>query len=165
MDLRKAVRDPWVWGQLVLIGLVGAGIPLAAARQWPLLAPAAPGWRLPGIVIFGLGVGIALLGVRSLGPNLTPGTEPMASGRMVETGAYRHVRHPVYLGLILILAGWAWWHSNAWLGLLVGLLGFGYFDRKAAAEERWMLRRFPAYAAYRARVPKLIPRLRRPAVG
>jgi protein-S-isoprenylcysteine O-methyltransferase Ste14 len=111
------------------------------------------------MLLLGLGLSVSLLGARSLGPNLTPGTEPLASGVLVERGAYRHVRHPVYLGLILVLAGWAWWFANGWLGLIAGLASFGYFDRKATAEERWLLRRFPAYREYQGRVPKLIPRL------
>ena len=28
MDLHKATRDPWVWGQLALFALVGLGAPL-----------------------------------------------------------------------------------------------------------------------------------------
>lgn len=159
MDLARAARDPWVWGQLILIGVVGAGTHLGVAQRWPLCSVAPLGWRIPGLLLLGLGLSVSLLGARSLGPNLTPGTEPLATGVLVERGAYRHVRHPVYLGLILVLAGWAWWFANGWLGLFAGVAGFGYFDRKAAAEERWLMRRFPAYRDYQGRVPKLIPRL------
>ena len=165
MDLHKAVRDPWVWGQCLLAGIILVGLPLVRSLLppdstiAPFFAPAPPPWRLLAIVPWLSGAGIAIWGVRSLGPNLTPGTEPLATGKLVERGAYRVVRHPLYLGFILLLWGTAWGISNAAVGAVSGLMALGYFDRKAAAEERWLGRRFPAYAAYRSRVPKLIPRL------
>ena len=88
MDLAKAARDPWVWGQTVLFLLVGLAAPLlpryvnlGAAdfllnRVDPALDPLArpgPDRRRAGLV--------ALWGMRSLGSNLTPGTEPLAGSR------------------------------------------------------------------------------------
>ncbi|MBK8002650.1 MAG: isoprenylcysteine carboxylmethyltransferase family protein [Gemmatimonadetes bacterium] len=107
-----------------------------------------------------LGALVTLWGFGSLGPNLTPGTEPLAAGQMVERGAYAWVRHPIYVGLSLFLAGWSGWTGNPATLVLTAVLSFGYFDRKAAAEERWMTTRFPGYAAYQHRVGKLWPRLR-----
>lgn len=161
----KALRDPWVWGQMLLMLAVGA-LPWLAGRVPPdgvaghLLRPAAPGWRLAAVVALIPGLGMLIWGALSLGPNLTPATEPRTKGTMVERGAYRVVRHPIYLGLSLTLWGLAWGLTTPTMGLIAGIVSFGYFDRKAAVEERWMLARFPAYAAYRTRVRKLIPGLR-----
>ena len=165
MDLHKAVRDPWVWGQAGLIGGIMGGLPVLRALLPGesaialLLVPAHMPWRLMALVPTLAGAGVAWWGARSLGPNLTPGTEPLASGVLVERGAYRVVRHPIYLGMALLLWGAAWGITNGRVGALGGLVALAYFDRKAAAEERWLSRRFPAFAAYRSRVPKLIPRL------
>jgi len=167
MDLGKAMRDPWVWGQVVLIACVGAGIPLAIRYADPagvlgrLVAPAIGSWRLPALLVVAAGVLVCLWGIRSLGPNLTPGTEPVTGGAFVRTGAYARVRHPIYFGIILLLWGVAWGLSNPGTGLLVFAVSFLYFDRKATVEERWMTRRFADYTAYRERVPKLLPRLTR----
>jgi protein-S-isoprenylcysteine O-methyltransferase Ste14 len=166
MDLGKAARDPWVWGQVVLFAAVAGGIPLAIDRADPatvigrVVAPSTPLWRLPALLALGAGAVVLALGLRSLGKNLTPGTEPLADAAFVHTGAYTRVRHPIYLGIILVLWGIAWGLSNPATGLLVLVVSFLYFDRKAAVEERWMTQRFPGYAAYRQRVPKLVPRLR-----
>jgi len=168
MDLRKAARDPWVWGQATLILLVVVGLPWLVRQADPAttlgraLAPASRGWRLAALLPFAAGVLVSLWGVRSLGPNLTPGTEPLAEGTFTDTGAYTRVRHPVYVGVILLLWGAGWWLSNPAIGLVTLVISFVYFDRKAAVEEAWMTRRFPGYAVYRERVPKLIPRLTRP---
>jgi len=166
MDLNKAARDPWVWGQVGLIGLVVLGAPALAERglAWgpPTLSPLAG--RVAGAGLGIAGALVTLWGFRSLGPNLTPGTEPLATGQLVERGAYAHMRHPIYTGLSLFLAGWAGWVGTPLLMVVAGILSFGYFDRKAAAEERWMTSRFPAYREYQARVGKFLPR-HRPGYG
>lgn len=159
MDLRKAARDPWVWGQVALFGLVVVGVP-SLVRAGALGGQASETLRRPGLVLLGLGLGILAWGFGSIGRNLTPGTEPLPEGRFVSGGAYGFVRHPVYLGIVLLLAGWAWWIGNPWYGILTGAVSFAYFDRKAAVEERWMVARFPEYGQYRARVGKLLPRRR-----
>lgn len=171
MDLGKAARDPWVWGQIALIAAVAGGIPLAIRYADPasalgrVVAPSNPAWRLPALLVLAAGTVVAIWGLRSLGKNLTPGTEPLADATLVRTGAYTRVRHPIYLGIILILWGVAWGLSNPATGLVALAVSLLYFDRKGAAEERWMSQRFPAYAAYRKQVPKLVPRLRRSGAG
>lgn len=158
MDLRKAARDPWVWGQLALFVAVLAGLPALVAAG--TLGGRLEGtWRVVAATVACLGGVVLGWGFQSLGPNLTPGTEPLPQGRLVATGAYAWVRHPVYLGLVLFLAGWAGWIGNPWHALLTGAVSLGYFDRKAATEERWMTSRFPGYAAYCQAVGKWLPRL------
>lgn len=163
MKLGNALRDPWVWGQGLLILAVGS---LALFAQWAspdtlagrLLLPSSFEWRVAALIVAVPGVALLWWGFFSLGPNLTPATEPLPEGQMVERGAYRVVRHPIYVGLSLTLWGFAWWLTTPWMGLIVGAVSFLYFDRKAAVEERWMVARFPGYEAYRQRVGKMFPR-------
>lgn len=163
MNLQRAAHDPWVWGQVVLLLAVFAGIPLLQHRLAPempvarWLVPAPLFLRLGGAVPLAAGVALLVWGFRSLGPNLTPATEPLAGGTFVETGAYQMVRHPIYLGLVLLLWAAGWCYTGPGPGLVVGVISYLYFDRKAAVEERLMSARFPAYLAYRERVPKLLP--------
>lgn len=163
MKLGNALRDPWVWGQGLLF-LAVAALPLLARQAAPgtvagwFLLPASFGWRLAALIVVVPGLTLLWWGLASLGPNLTPATEPLPEGTLVERGAYTVVRHPIYAGLSLTLWGAAWWLTTPWMGLVIGVVAFGYFDRKAAVEERWMLARFPGYQAYRSRVGKLFPR-------
>jgi len=165
MKLGNAARDPWVWGQALLLLAVGT-LPLLRQSVPPdsllarLLAPAELPWRLGALLPLVPGVVILLWGALSLGRNLTPATEPLPDSELVVRGAYKLVRHPIYLGVILCLWSAAWWLTRPSVSLVVAALCYLYFDRKAAVEERRMLARFPAYAAYRARVPKLVPRVR-----
>lgn len=164
MKLGNSLRDPWVWGQGLLFLAVG-GLPLLARRVEPgslagtLLLPAPFALRVAAVVPLLPGLILLWWGFISLGPNLTPATEPLAEGVMVERGAYRLVRHPIYAGLSLVLWAFGWWLTTPWMGAVVGAVAFGYFSRKAAVEERWMVSRFPAYAEYRKRVGKLFPKI------
>jgi protein-S-isoprenylcysteine O-methyltransferase Ste14 len=162
MDLAKAARDPWVWGQLALFLLVGLAAPLLP-RHVNLGAADAflnridPDWiRWLGAAVMVAGGLVVVWGIRSLGRNLTPGIEPLAGAALITTGAYAHVRHPIYTGVVLLLAGYTLAWSNWTLGLIVGFIALQYFQAKAAAEERWLMERFPAYQAYMRRVPRRV---------
>ena len=162
MDLAKAARDPWVWGQLGLFLLVGLAAPLLP--RYVNLGPADsllnridPDWirRLGGALMAAGGL-VALWGIRSLGRNLTPGTEPLPGSELNTTGAYAHVRHPIYTGVVLLLAGYTIAWSNWTLGLAAGFVALQYFQAKATAEERWLVERFPAYSTYMRQVPRRV---------
>jgi protein-S-isoprenylcysteine O-methyltransferase Ste14 len=137
---------------------------------------------LPGVVAFGLPVSIGLSGGHGVGQAipaaalLTPGTalliwcvrEFYVAGRgtlapwdppqhLVTSGPYRLSRNPMYLGVVLILAGWCTlWGSRA-LIIYTALIMMGFHLRVLLAEEPWARRRFGAeWDAYRARVPRWV---------
>lgn len=71
----------------------------------PSLAPGV--WALPGLVPIALGVGLnvaAVVAFRRARTTTEPDGEPAA---LVRDGVYRFVRNPMYLGGVLILAGYA----------------------------------------------------------
>lgn len=71
---------------------------------------------------------------------------------------YEHLRHPILLGLIL--AFWATPHMTA--GHLLFAAGLtAYMIIGSHFEEKDLVATFAGYADYRARVPSLVPRLRR----
>lgn len=160
--MHKAVRDPWVWGQLALFVLVGLGAPLLPryvnlGHVDPVINRVDPdGIRWLGAPLIAAGIALASWGVRSLGRSLTPGTEPLPGAPLVTSGAYAHVRHPIYAGIVLLLAGYTLAWSNWTLALLAGVLVRAYFDGKARAEERWLVRRHPTYQAYMRQVPRRV---------
>ena len=112
--------------------------------------------RVAGGIAITLGALIAIAGALSLGRNLTPLPHPIDSATLVEGGAYRLVRHPIYSGLCLAAIGWALWCNSA-ITLLTAAVLFVFFDIKSRREERWLVERFTNYADYRRRVKKLIP--------
>ena len=164
MDLTKAARDRWVWGQMVLLILVVVGapvIPRTVNLGWadPILGLVDPmPFRLLGALIAILGLGEMIWGFRSLGKSLTPGVEPLPQAELAKTGAYAYVRHPIYFGVILALAGYTLFWSNWRLAMIAGGVSLLFFDGKAAVEERYLVERFPGYEEYRRQVPRLLPR-------
>ncbi len=162
MQLKDVARDPWVRAQFLLAGIIFLAAPLLTRINLgpldPLFGMADPRWlRFLGAGMLLTGIGISWWGVRSLGPSLTPSVTPLEQGVLVDTGAYARVRHPIYTGMILLLTGYTLAWSNWRLALIVGLGTTLFFDRKAGAEESNMTARFPGYATYRRRVPKLWP--------
>ena len=152
----KGVRgEGWVLVQGVLLALVAFGPrTLAELPPWPGAVAAISGPA--GTFLLLAGGAISALAALGLGPNLTPLPHPKEGGTLVETGLYGLVRHPIYFGLIVAAFGWAL-AVQGWLTLVYALVLFGFFDLKSRREERWLMGRFPAYAAYRRRVRRLIP--------
>jgi len=86
-----------------------------------------------------------------------------ADHRVVDTGPYRIVRHPIYSGITLASFATAILRGTlvAWLGMIVMTLGWYV---KARMEEEFLREELgaDAYGAYERRVPMLVPLLRRP---
>jgi protein-S-isoprenylcysteine O-methyltransferase Ste14 len=162
MDLAKAARDPWVWGQTLMFVLVGVAAPVMprhlnlGAADFMLNRIDLYWIRWLGAALMIAGGSVSVWGIRSLGSNLTPGTEPLRGAQLITTGAYAHFRHPIYAGVVLLLAGYTLAWSNWTLALIVGLIALQYFKAKAGAEERWLMERFPAYKAYMRQVPRRV---------
>ena len=91
-------------------------------------------------------------------PRSKPFSVPAAEGatKLVETGVFSLVRHPIYTGLTLVALGWsAIWMSLAVFATTVAL--FIFFDMKSRRLERWLQEKFGGYGRYKMRVRKLVP--------
>jgi len=78
---------------------------------------------------------------------------------LATTGPYAYVRHPQYVGFVLILVGFLFQWPTLLTALMFPLLLVMYV-RLARSEEREALREFgDAYVRYMARTPAFIPRL------
>jgi protein-S-isoprenylcysteine O-methyltransferase Ste14 len=75
------------------------------------------------------------------------------------TGPYAYTRNPLYLGSMLIAAGFAV-ALMSWAMALVLAAGFAIiYIPVIASEERFLRGAFPAFDEYCRRVPRLVPRL------
>jgi protein-S-isoprenylcysteine O-methyltransferase Ste14 len=140
----------WVLGQNMLFCAVLAG-GIFCRHQWqntPL--------TFCGIVLIVIAAGCGLAGAVSLGRNLTPFPTPSASVRLVQSGIYGLMRHPLYTAVFCGSVGWALvWQS--WPALLAALALAPLLDAKARREERWLRQHFPEYSSYQQRVRRFIP--------
>jgi len=79
--------------------------------------------------------------------------------RLLDTGVYARVRHPMYLGTLLVLLAF-FFAVPSLLSLAVWIAFFVFFDKMATYEENDLARMLGEdYKAYRRRVPKWFPRL------
>jgi protein-S-isoprenylcysteine O-methyltransferase Ste14 len=145
-----------VLGQLILLGLV---ITLGTRSGIPSLGTAGfIGWLAFILGASGLAIGAWLLlrGIVDLGRSLTPLPRPRADARLVESGIYATLRHPIYAGMIASSVGWGIFTRSP-AALVAALLLAALLDAKARREEAWLLDRYPPYAAYRLRTNRFLP--------
>jgi protein-S-isoprenylcysteine O-methyltransferase Ste14 len=144
--------EGWFVAQVVLFGVIA----ISGA-----VGPAWGGFPRPAAVAFGAiliacGGVLSLRGMLDLRENLTPFPKPLPGARLVESGAYRLVRHPIYGGLILGAAGWGLATASP-LAVVGALVLAGFFDLKSRREELWLSDQFAEYGAYRSRTRRLLP--------
>jgi protein-S-isoprenylcysteine O-methyltransferase Ste14 len=85
--------------------------------------------------------------------------EAQRGGHLATTGPYARVRHPQYIGFVLIMLGFLLQWPTLVTLVMFPILLFMY-ARLAALEETEMLAQFGVdYRRYRAAVPAFIPRL------
>lgn len=142
----------WVLVQIVLLAAILFS-PVVGPLTW-LKPLSAFGW------LFGaVGLGLAAWATWQLQRHgsLTPLPSPRSGARLLTTGCYRRVRHPVYSGLLLWALGTALVQASALHFGLVVLLGL-FLQAKAAHEERLLSAQYPEYASYAARTGRFFPR-------
>jgi protein-S-isoprenylcysteine O-methyltransferase Ste14 len=145
--------EGWVTGQFLMVAAVAvAGV--IDRDDWS--GGAFVTTQILGAALTVAGVVIGIVGVRDLGSSLTPLPSPKTDARLVETGIYGRLRHPLYLGLIVGALGWALFSaSQLALAFTVALAVF--LDLKARREEAWLRERYPMYAHYARRVKRFVP--------
>lgn len=85
------------------------------------------------------------------------GRKGVAGNALIRDGIYGRVRHPLYLGSILVLWGEPFLVSTR-NGLALAVLSTLYFYFGSMLEERRMVRQFgEAYRRYQKEVPRLFP--------
>lgn len=123
------------------------------------LAFALPGRLAVAIALAVLGVAISAAGIASFRRARTTvnPTRPDAASSLVATGVYRFTRNPMYLGLFLVLVGWAAYLSDA-VALAGPLLFALYINRfQIVPEERALTAKFgAAFDDYRRRTRRWI---------
>ncbi|WP_295578892.1 isoprenylcysteine carboxylmethyltransferase family protein [uncultured Lamprocystis sp.] len=103
-----------------------------------------------------IGAAFGALGSLGIRRYLTPLPYPVDHSQLVTTGVYGLIRHPLYSSQLFVALGWVFYTlSLSHLAILI--LGFLFFDYKAAKEEGWLTERHPEYAGYALRVRKFVP--------
>ena len=154
----KAEKSRWTRFAGVRLGIILVIVLLIRLRVFrgPGAAAGNP-WLLGiGLAFFVLGLALAVWARVYLGGNWGMPMSQRADPELVTTGPYGRIRHPIYSGLILGMAGTAIAVSPYWL--IAAAITGAYFLVSAVVEERTMARLFPAaYPPYRRATKMLIP--------
>lgn len=133
-------------GTFALMGLVA--LPAGTA---PVAA------QLAGVALMALGLAGSIHALWHLGQAFS--IAPTAR-RLVTTGPYGIVRHPLYLTEAVTSAGLVLTHWS-WLAVLLGLAQLALQYRRIGHEEAVLAAGFPSqWPPYAAQTPQLVPRLR-----
>lgn len=138
-----------------VVALVVAFAMWVVSRLTPIVEVGATVRSAVAIVIALAGISLAAAGItafRRARTTLNP-HKPDTASALVTGGIYRVTRNPMYLGLALVLVGWASFLGAPW-ALLGPVVFVACITRlQIVPEERVLQSAFgEAYAAYRARV-------------
>jgi protein-S-isoprenylcysteine O-methyltransferase Ste14 len=121
-----------------------------------LLAPSNVSFSVLGLIPLAIGLFLLLWCVRDFyvagKGTLAPWAPPQ---KLVEVGLYRFSRNPMYIAVLLMLAGWAIGFRSRllWIYALVVMIAFHL--RVVLGEEPWLARTHGAeWERYKSRVPR-----------
>jgi len=146
----------WVLAIFLVVGALTGWLPAYCDRVG-LLTIGGDGVRWTGVVLFALGGGLRVVPVFILGRRFSGLVAIQKDHALVTDGLYRVIRNPSYLGLMIMLAGWALAFRSL-CGLVLAAAFVPALIARIHSEEALLAKHFGAeYDAYRARTWRLIP--------
>ena len=140
---------------LLVIGYACAGLLPFLIGTW-----STPSWGIAwlGILAGAIGLVVRASGMRALGGAYTRNLRTTEAQSLITTGPYRYVRHPGYLGSILVWVG-ASLAFGGWpvAAAVVTILGIAYAWRITSEEAMLRARFGEQWRAYTASTARLIP--------
>jgi len=79
--------------------------------------------------------------------------------QLTTSGPYAYTRNPLYLGSLMLAAGFAIAARNWWIIAIMLLMFAAIYVPVIAGEERYLRQTFAEYDDYARHVPRLLPRL------
>ncbi len=122
--------------------------------------PAVFGWL--GVVLYLLALWMIWRAHADLGKNWSPTLEIVQGQKLVTSGIYAIVRHPIYAGMWLAMIGQALLLHN-WVAGLAGIVAYApIFFTRTPREEKMMIDQFGGeYQAYMRRTGGIFPHFER----
>ena len=120
------------------------------------------GWLAACLAVSLVGMAVRTAAVGSAPPGAsTRSLRAPSASRLNTSGMYSLSRHPVYLGNLFVLLGFALAVRSWWFVLTAALVYWLLYERVIAAEERFLVQRFGvAHRRWAERTPTFWPRPR-----
>lgn len=156
--IREDRSNRWVLTVFSVIGLLSAYLPAYTDRIGFLTLDGEP-IRWIGVVLFTIGGALRLWPVFILGRRFSGLVAIQEGHQLVTDGIYGVIRHPSYLGMIILMIGWALAFRSG-VGLLLAVAVLWPLLARIRAEEALLGAQFGAeFEAYRKRTWRLMPGL------
>ncbi len=166
--LPRTARERWMWALWVPAILLWQVLPATAAvsaspwlatPQWALTNPLLLTVRFVAAGVAALALGMTVPNWLGMGKNWSMAVVPGKRCRLITSGMFSYVRHPIYaLSILLMLATMTVTLSPAMT--LVGLIHITMLRMKAIGEEQYLTQTHgQAYADYCARTGRFVPHL------
>jgi protein-S-isoprenylcysteine O-methyltransferase Ste14 len=94
-------------------------------------------WRVAGVLAILLGLALNWWAKRELA-KLGVAWQGSDPERLVRTGPYQYLRHPIYLALVFIIVGW-WWIAAAVYSFYFGMFMLGMIWIHGHLEDKFIL--------------------------
>jgi protein-S-isoprenylcysteine O-methyltransferase Ste14 len=113
-----------------------------------------------GISIIIVGLMIRIISIRTLKQYFTYSVTKVENHELIEKGFYKFIRHPGYLGQLLIFTGISISLSN-WLSVIfMFLLTFIGYTNRIRVEEKFLIDQMgDKYSDYQMRTKRLLPKI------
>lgn len=153
---REDRSNRWIFLPLLVIGLLSAFLPAYAERQgWWVLDGETVRWL--GVFFYLAGGALRIWPIFVLGRRFSGLVAIQPGHELVTDGIYRVIRHPSYLGMIILMLGWALAFRSG-LGVILAALIVPPLLARIRSEETLLRLHFgDEYDAYRRRTSRLIP--------
>jgi protein-S-isoprenylcysteine O-methyltransferase Ste14 len=111
-----------------------------------------------GFVFLVVGLVVRWVAILHLGKLFTVDVSITDSAVLKTNGLYERVRHPSYLGLLLLLAGFSLQMGSAWSFLILVIPVFIAITYRISVEEKLLISEFgDSYRDYKSKTKRLIP--------
>jgi protein-S-isoprenylcysteine O-methyltransferase len=154
---RQENRDRYSMAAILVANAVAWTVAIWLAGRGPGDFASMP-VQVGGLVVMGIGIVVRSLAIAQLGRLHSPNVAVQADHRIVDTGLYRRIRHPSYLGAIIAFLGCAIALGN-WISVVVVMVLTvpAYLVRIHEEEAALAGQLGEPYRAYQARTHRLVP--------
>lgn len=153
---RRIVCDPTALA-VAILAAVAIGMPIVEFSILKSTVFSLNVAMLIGLILIITGSGCAYFANKEIGANWSPIIEKTQKQRLVTSGIYGIVRHPLYLSGLLILAGTNIYFGSkwAWAGTIIVLVGILC---RIPFEEKQLIKRFgQEYIIYKQQTKAILP--------
>ncbi len=111
-----------------------------------------------GIIVLVFGGILLVLSRLQLGEYGGPRIVIEDKHQLITTGVYQYIRHPMYLGFLLLFFGYSFALGSIVIAIVISLVFFLIFKNRMELEEKILITKFgEEYLEYKERTKKILP--------